>query len=147
MVGRRGVVAAGVLVLLLVGAGCGEEGTGTGATGPQVTTPGTVSPGAPSPPAAASRQSPPGVPAPTARFEVKHRKVVSGPRRVEVKLGSQVVIEVLVDVADEIHVHGYDDGAAVTPGKPTRLVLTASIPGVFEVELHSGVMLCELRVS
>lgn len=139
-------MAAGVLALLLAGAGCGD-GADTGAGGLAVTTPGAVSPGAPSPSATAPRQSSPGVPAPTARFEVKNRKVVSGPRRVEVKLGSQVVIEVLVDAADEIHVHGYDDEAAVAPGKPTRLVLTANIPGVFEVELHSGVMLCELRVS
>lgn len=144
--GRRCAVAAGVLALLLAGAGCGEDAE-TGAAGPQVTAPGPVPSGAPSPSATASRQSPPGVPAPTARFEVRNRKVVSGPRRVEAKLGSQVVIEVLVDAADEVHVHGYDNEAAVAPGKPTRLTLTANIPGVFEVELHSGVMLCELRVS
>ncbi|HET8661695.1 MAG TPA: hypothetical protein VFM55_22210 [Micromonosporaceae bacterium] len=141
-------MAAGVLALLLAGAGCGQD-AGDGAAGPAVTTAGVASPtpGVPSPSVTASRPSSPGVPAPTARFEVANRKVVSGPRRVEVKLGSQVVIEVLVDAADEIHVHGYDNEAAVAPGKPTRLVLTANIPGVFEVELHSGIKLCELRVS
>jgi heme/copper-type cytochrome/quinol oxidase subunit 2 len=71
---------------------------------------------------------------------------VAGPRTVEVKAGTSVVLEVLADVVDEIHVHGYDLKMKTVPGTPVRIVFAATIPGVFEVELHSGVKLCDLRV-
>ena len=72
--------------------------------------------------------------------------MVSGPRTVEVAIGSQVIIEVVADKDDELHVHGYDKEAAVKPGQPGRVAFTADVAGVFEVELHSGVGLCSLRV-
>jgi len=75
-------------------------------------------------------------------------KVTPPPAPVEVKLGSTVVIEVTADVADEIHVHGYDKSQVLAPGKPGRLELAATIPGQFEVELESAhLLLFTLRVS
>lgn len=136
---RRRVLAVGVL-MLLGSAGCGESPEPGPA--PAATTPGVSA----APSGAAPSAPAPSAPAPTAAFEVRDRKVIAGPRRVEVALGSQVVLEVVVDAADELHVHGYDRTAAVAPGRPTRMVFTANIPGVFEVELHSGVVLSELRV-
>jgi hypothetical protein len=51
-------------------------------------------------------------------------------------------------VADEVHVHGYDLTAALTPGQPTELTFAATIPGVFEVELHdAGTVLLTLQVQ
>lgn len=98
---------------------------------------------APASPSATAASPQPG---PTARFEVKAHKVVSGPRTVNVTLGSHAVIEVLADTPDDLHLHGYDKKLAVSPGVVARLEFTASIPGVFELELHSGVRLCEVRV-
>jgi hypothetical protein len=67
---------------------------------------------------------------------------------VDVRLGSTVVLEVTVDVADELHVHGYDRTLALPAGQPARLELAAVIPGQFEVELHEGGrLLFTLRVS
>lgn len=67
---------------------------------------------------------------------------------VDVKLGSTVVLEVTVDAADELHVHGYDRTLALPAGQPGRLELAATIPGQFEVELHEGhLLLFTLRVS
>ena len=40
------------------------------------------------------------------------------------------------DVADEVHVHGYDEKAAVPANGTVELSFTADIPGVFEVELE-----------
>ena len=68
--------------------------------------------------------------------------------REEVRLGDQVVLRVSSDVAEEVHVHGYDLQQAVPAGGSADIPVTASIPGVFEVELHeSGKVLYQLRVA
>lgn len=141
----RLVLTAGVSMLLAV-AGCGgnaepsaQPNSGAGATAATASD-------APSPSDTAPASPSPTAPAPTARFEVHSRKLVAGPRTVEVKLGTDVVLEVVTDAADELHVHGYEKKVQVAPGSPTRVGFAATIPGVFEVELHSGVKLCDLRV-
>ena len=125
-------------VPLLAAAGCGDH-AGPGAA-PVVTTSAVAVGRSP----AASPVST--LPAPAAAFEVRSRKVVSGPRTLEVTLGTTVVLEVLIDAVDELHVHGYERTVAVEPGAPVRIEFAATIPGVFEVELHSGVRLCALQV-
>jgi hypothetical protein len=68
--------------------------------------------------------------------------------RVPVAAGDQVTLVVTSDVADEIHLHGYDLTAELSPGTPAELVFDATIPGVFEVELHeAGTVLLTLQVS
>jgi hypothetical protein len=68
--------------------------------------------------------------------------------RVEVDAGEEVTLEITADVADEVHVHGYDLTAALTPGEPAALTFAATIPGVFEVELHhAGTVLLSLQVG
>jgi len=57
-------------------------------------------------------------------------------RREQVRRGDAVVLRVVADVADEVHLHGYDRSADVGPGKPAQISFTADIPGVFEVELE-----------
>ena len=59
-----------------------------------------------------------------------------GIARPKVKKGDRVVIVVRADAGESVHVHGYDVERAITPGKPVRLPITATIPGRFEVELH-----------
>jgi glucose/arabinose dehydrogenase len=68
--------------------------------------------------------------------------------REEVPVGEQVVLRVSSDVAEEVHVHGYDLEGAIPAGGSVDIPLTADIPGVFEVELHdSGKVLFQLRVG
>jgi plastocyanin len=68
--------------------------------------------------------------------------------RVPVALGETVTLVVTSDVADEVHVHGYDLAAAVAADRPTSLTFTADTPGVFEVELHdAGTALLSLQVG
>jgi len=75
-------------------------------------------------------------------------KVTPPPAPVDVKLGSTIVIQVTADVADEVHVHGYDKKLDAQPNQPARLELLANIPGQFEVELESAhLLLFTLRVS
>jgi len=59
-----------------------------------------------------------------------------GIARPKVTKGGRVVIVVRTDAGESVHVHGYDVERAITPGKPVRLPITATIPGRFEVELH-----------
>jgi len=73
---------------------------------------------------------------------------VKGPGRVKVKLGDVFIIRVVADVADEVHVHGYDVFADVAPGMPAVVEVDAIFPGVFEVELEgSGLELLLVEVS
>jgi hypothetical protein len=61
--------------------------------------------------------------------------------------GRNVVITVTSDVADHVHVHGYDLMADVAPGAPATIRFTADAPGRFEIELEdSGVQIAELEV-
>lgn len=84
------------------------------------------------------------------RIEVTVRDgaVVGGAQRERVRLGAPVVLVVDADVADEVHVHGYDHMAPVAPGAPAELQVTPDIPGVFEVELEErGLVLLRLEVA
>jgi len=68
--------------------------------------------------------------------------------RESVNEGDRVVLVVNSDVADEIHVHGYDISREVAAGGTARLPFTATIPGQFEVELESrGVPIADLTVN
>ena len=74
--------------------------------------------------------------------------VVDGPDLFEYALGDQVKITVLTDVADEIHVHGYDVRFDAEPGIPVEISFEADAPGIFEVELEeSQLPLFELEVT
>ena len=68
--------------------------------------------------------------------------------RVPVPVGTAVTLEVTSDVADQVHVHGYDVEKELTPGTPVTLQFDATIAGIFEVELHeAGTVLLRLQVS
>jgi heme/copper-type cytochrome/quinol oxidase subunit 2 len=65
-----------------------------------------------------------------------------------VATGSPVTLVVTSDVADEVHLHGYDIEKELTPGTPATLQFTATLSGVFEVELHkANVVLVRLQVE
>jgi len=70
------------------------------------------------------------------------------PVRFAVPVGSTVELVVRSDVADEVHVHGYDRSSFVTAGASTTVRFVADIPGVFEVELEQrGDQLAQLEVA
>ena len=74
-------------------------------------------------------------------------KPQGGISRDSVDLGSDVVVTVTSDVADEVHVHGYDLMADVAPGSPATIRFKADAPGRFEIELeNTGVQIAELEV-
>jgi hypothetical protein len=68
--------------------------------------------------------------------------------RVAVAVGTPVTLVVTSDVADQVHVHGYDIEQELTPGRPATLQFDATVTGVFEVELHEAdTVLLRLQVS
>ena len=84
----------------------------------------------------------------TVAVEVAGGGPVGGVRRVKVDLGSVVALMVTSDIAEEVHVHGYDILRAVSDGHPAHFAFSAEIPGVFEVELEgSGRLLLQLEIS
>jgi hypothetical protein len=65
-----------------------------------------------------------------------------------VKKGDRVVIIVTSDVADEVHVHGYDLMRNVAAGGTARIRFEATLPGRVEVELEDrGVQIADLTVE
>lgn len=82
------------------------------------------------------------------RIEVVDGKP-SPPAHLEsVGLGEQVTLAVTSDVADELHLHGYDTHLDLAAGQEGRLTFTADIPGRFEAELEgAGALLVEIEVK
>jgi hypothetical protein len=64
------------------------------------------------------------------------------------KQGDTVRFRVRSDVADEVHVHGYDLMKDVEPGQTITFSFPASITGIFEIELENrGEQIAQLRVD
>lgn len=69
------------------------------------------------------------------------------PKHFNVKQGRQVELVVESELADEVHLHGYDLSAEVAPGEPATIRFKATAPGLFEAELESrGLPIAELEV-
>ena len=81
-------------------------------------------------------------------LQVAGGQVTGDSGRVPVPLGEPVTVVVTSDVPDELHLHGYDRTADLVPGRPAELSFDATIPGVFELELHdAGTVLLTLQVG
>jgi hypothetical protein len=71
-----------------------------------------------------------------------------GVKTVSFKKGDTVRLKVVSDVADEIHVHGYDLKKDVAKGGEVEFEFPASIEGRFEVELeNAGTQIANLEVT
>lgn len=78
---------------------------------------------------------------------VEGGEVVTAPNRIEAGLGSTVILVVVSDVVDHVHVHGYDVFFDVAPDSPAEIQFVADVPGIFEVELEdANILLVELEV-
>ena len=98
------------------------------------------------PRSASSRPEPTAV---NARIVVEGGRPAGGrPKRLNVKQGRTLNLTVTSDVADEVHIHGYDIARPVSPGRPTRFRFVASSTGRFEIELEEAhVLIAELDVE
>ena len=79
---------------------------------------------------------------------VKGGEPVGGVRELDYTAGDEVRFDVESDVAEEVHVHGYDLIEEVSPGKVASFEFPADIEGGFEVELEGAhVQIAELTVQ
>ena len=128
------LAAAAVLVL----AACGE-GDDSPVVTSDATTQTTVSAGPTTSSAAAAT---------VVAVTVRGGSVVEGASRQRATLGQPVTVRVTSDVADEVHVHGYDKKVPVAAGRTAEVTFVANIPGVFEVEFersHRQLFTLEVR--
>jgi FtsP/CotA-like multicopper oxidase with cupredoxin domain len=78
---------------------------------------------------------------------VKGGQPDGGLKKISVKKGERVEIDVTADEADEAHLHGYDIEKELQPGKAAKFRFTADLEGVFELELHhAGTQLAKITV-
>lgn len=65
-----------------------------------------------------------------------------------IALDGAVAVVVVSDVADHVHIHGFDLLADVAPGDPARFSFRADLVGRFEIELEDRrLLIAELRVN
>ena len=62
--------------------------------------------------------------------------VTPAPAQIELPVGTTLELVVTSDHDDELHAHGFEKEAALKAGVPTTVRLTATEPGVYEVETH-----------
>jgi len=123
----RQVVAATAVAAVMVIAGCGDDAatSSTTTTGASINTTGAV----------------------TIEVGYAGGSITGGGRR-SAALGQAVVIKVTSDIADEVHLHGYDKLADAAPGTVATITFVADKPGIYEVELEKkGLKLFELEVK
>jgi hypothetical protein len=79
---------------------------------------------------------------------IRNGELVGGVEELEYSAGEEVRFDVRSDVADEIHVHGYDLMKDVPAGGSVSFSFPAEIEGIFEVELEGRKeQIAELRVN
>lgn len=137
-------VAATLAILAALAAGCGggSDGESAGTTDVQTTTTITTEETSPG-----TEAEPP--PCPTVvRVDVVDGAPEGGIVRETVEKDDRVLLVVASDVADEVHLHGYDISREVTAGGTVRMRFRAALPGRFEVELENrGVVIADLAVA
>ena len=139
---RNIALVIGALVVLTVGfvlaTGGGDEGSGTSAG--TETTQATAAPAATATTDAAATQStpttttPPKPTVPTIVFA--DGKPVGGIRKLSFDKGDDVAFKVRSDVAEEVHVHGFDKMEDVEAGGTVSFAFPAKFDGKYEVEME-----------
>jgi hypothetical protein len=141
-----GAVAVAV-VLFLVLRPEGDDDAGATTSAPATTTAtgeATTTNGTTSEPAATTTA--PAEPEPV-RVVFRDGRVRGGVQTSSFEPGDQVRLIVRSDVADHVHVHGFDLFADVAPGHPAQFTFRADLTGAFDIELEDRhVLLAELRV-
>ena len=136
-----GGIAVAVALFLLVRPGDEEQAT----TVPATTAPATTTRAATTEETTTTEPEPAG---PTSlRVTARGGRPVGGVQKLEARKGERVRIVVRSDVADHVHLHGYDLLLDVAPGGPAQFVFTADLTGVFELELEGRkLLLAEVEV-
>ena len=142
---KRFVLAAACVLAAVALAGCGsDDGESASSTDTTTTTATTTTETTTSETTTTTEAATPTV----VRIKVVDGQPEGGIVRQTVNKDDQVVLVVTSDVADEIHLHGYDIARDVEAGGTVRLPFKATIPGRFEAELESrSVQIADITVE
>jgi len=149
-------IAVVAVVLLLVTGGSDDSGdsasSGTGSTqaAPDTTPePSATAPAGDATPAATETATATPEPKPAVPLVVvRDGKPVGGVKKLRFDKGDRIRFRVRSDVADHIHVHGYDLMKDVAAGGTVSFSFPASIEGIFEAELEDrGEQVLSLQVN
>jgi ABC-type glycerol-3-phosphate transport system substrate-binding protein len=145
---RRTAFLLAALALLVGGlmlSSCGGEGDSAATTETSETTTETMTEST----TTEATTTEPAVEQPTVvRVAVVNGSPKDGIVRKTVDKGDRVVLVVTSDVADEVHLHGYDISRDVVAGGTARIAFEATLPGRFEVELEDrGIQIADLTVQ
>jgi hypothetical protein len=137
----RAILLAAIGMSALALAGCGsDESSPEASTTDQLTTvetaPATTTETTPTTSETTAAKPKPESTPRTIVIVVDQGRPRGGIKRPKLEQGEKVVLVVRADAGEALHIHGYDVEKPITPGKPVRVPLTATIPGRFEVELH-----------
>lgn len=140
-------VAAVVLVAgLVLASGGGDDDGGDSESAGTAAAPATA-PEARTQPAG---QAPEAVPAPprVETIRMRGRAPVGEPPTLRFQRGDTIRLRFVSDVAEEVHIHGFERYVQVPAGgRPKAARFAADIEGIFEVEAHgSGELLAKLQV-
>ena len=136
------VIVASVVVVVILFVLLQPGGPDNGRTSP--------SPSSPAPSSTSGSPSPSESPQPERTIiEATFRDAsVQGSTEFTLTQGERVRILVHADVTDEVHLHGYDLHADVTPSEPARIDFVADVAGVFGCELEgAGTLLFRLEIT
>jgi hypothetical protein len=128
-VGILGAIIVVAVVALVIASGSGDDNNKTVST----TTPSTTASTATTTTSTTTTQ--PAGP-PTYNVTVQGGKPVGGVKNIKVNKGDTVNLVVKSDIADEVHIHGYDFHKDVDAGGTVRFSFPAKIDGGFEIELE-----------
>lgn len=146
---QRIAVIALAVVVLVVGfvIANGSKDDGKGSSSGSVAATATTTAAAGTTTAAATTTAATPAPA-TPVITITGGKPAGGIKKLTFAKGDDVRFTVASDVADEIHVHGYDFHKDVAKGGRVSFDFPAKIDGIFEIELeNAGVQIAELKVT
>ncbi len=151
MTGRQRIVLLAIAAVVLVaglalasGGGGDDEQSGSATTSAAETQ---VAPSAE--PAGTQETAPAEPPAPRVEtIRMRGRAPVGEPKRLRYERGDTIRLRFTSDVAEEVHIHGFDEYVDVPAGgTPKTARLKADLEGIFEVESHgSGELLATLEI-
>jgi len=105
----------------------------------------------PKPQLSETKQNPQQIPVPitkTFNLVINANKIASGPEVLKANHNDLVIIKVISDSADALHLHGYDHSVQLSPNVEKQLSFKANLTGRFEFELeHSKTHLGVLEVQ
>ena len=140
---RLGILAATVVVLI-VGFVLLRPSGDSGGSGGSSTSSSTAASGDAG---TASTSASTAAPAAVKTIRVVNGQPQGGIQKLSFVKGDRIRLRVVSDVADEIHIHGYDLHKDVAKGGSVQFSFPASIEGRFEIELeNAGTQIADLEV-